>query len=212
MTVPNFAPRESTLEAGGHVKGVAVAIVRQNKDDTGLGRVKVSYPWHAQQTESYWARIAMPMAGKQRGFYTLPEVDDEVLVAFERGDLRFPYVVGSLWNGVDQSPVDNADGRNDVRVFKTRKGHKLTFNDGTRGSVQLELNDGKRVTIDDDGIVIDDAAGDTITITSAAGEITISAKTRISLKAPQITIESSGTIDIKAGATLTARGTLVNIN
>ena len=72
---------------------MAVAVVRENKDDTGLGRVRVSYPSHSQPHKSYWARVATPMAGKDRGVYFIPEVEDEVLVAFERGDFRFPYMV-----------------------------------------------------------------------------------------------------------------------
>src|SRR4051794_11476852 len=109
MTLMDPLPSETTLESGGHAKGVAVAVVRENKDNSGLGRVQVSYPWYSQPRASYWARVALPMSGKERGVYFIPEVGDEVLVAFERGDLRFPYVVGCLWNGVDKSPTTNAD-------------------------------------------------------------------------------------------------------
>jgi uncharacterized protein involved in type VI secretion and phage assembly len=205
-------PSETELEVGGHVKGVAVAVVRQNKDESGLARVKVNYPWHSQPRESYWARVASPMTGGNRGMYFLPEVGDEVLVAFERGDLRFPYIVGSLWNGVDKSPQANKDGRNDLRVIHTRKGHKLTFDDGTRGKVQLELDDGKRVTLDDDGIVIDDGKGNKVVIKSASGEISLEAATKLSLKAPQITIEATASGTVKAGGTLEVSGALVKIN
>lgn len=95
----------------GYVKGVAVAIVTQNKDEDGLCRVKVRFPWHDKPRESYWARLAMPMAGDGRGTVFIPEVDDEVLVAFEREDLRFPYVLGALWNGKDKPPLANDDGK-----------------------------------------------------------------------------------------------------
>ena len=73
MSLVDAAPDETALEAGGHAKGVAVAVVRENKDDSGLGRVKVSYPWHSQPRESYWARVAVPMAGDKRGTWFLPE-------------------------------------------------------------------------------------------------------------------------------------------
>jgi uncharacterized protein involved in type VI secretion and phage assembly len=213
MTIPGSpAPREATVESGGYANGVAVAVVRENKDDTALGRVKVSYPWHSQPHESYWARVATPMAGKDRGIYFIPEVEDEVLVAFERGDLRFPYVLGSLWNGTDRAPQSNSDGKDDVRQIKTRKGHKLTFNDGSKGLVQLELNDGKKLAIDDDGISVDDGKGNSIVIESDSGSITIQAATELAIKAPTISIEASGTLDIKSGATLTLRGSLVSIN
>ena len=90
MTFLESTPGETTLEAGGYLKGVAVALVTQNKDEDGLCRVKVSYPWHDKPRDSYWARLAMPMAGNDRGLVLIPEVGDEVLVAFEREDLRFP--------------------------------------------------------------------------------------------------------------------------
>jgi uncharacterized protein involved in type VI secretion and phage assembly len=212
MTMSNFAVREAELEAGGTAKGVAVAIVRQNRDDGGMARVKVSYPWHSQPRESYWARIAVPMAGADRGTYFLPEIGDEVLVAFERGDLRFPYVIGALWNGVDKPPLTNNDGKNDKRAIVTRKKHKLTFDDGTPGKVQLELNDGKRVTLDDDGIEVDDGKGNRIVVKSNAGSIAIEAAQQLTLKAPQITIEATATLKSKAGATFEIKGALVTIN
>jgi uncharacterized protein involved in type VI secretion and phage assembly len=206
-------PSETTLEAGGHAKGVAVALVSQNKDDSGMGRVKVSFPWHSQPQNSYWARVAMPMTGGGRGAYFLPEVGDEVLVAFERGDLRFPYVVGSLWNGVHQSPANNQNGKNDLRVIRSRSGHILTFDDGQQPKLQLEFKDHrKKLTFDDDGIVIEDGSGNSITIKSNGGEITIQAATKLSFKAAQISLEATGTLDVKAGATLQINGALVTIN
>lgn len=212
MTLAALAPTESALESGGYVKGVAVAVVTQNQDPDGLCRVRVRFPWHPDARESYWARLSMPMAGKDRGLVLIPEVDDEVLVAFEREDLRFPVVIGALWNGVDKPHESNSDGRNDKRVFKSRKGHLLHFDDGTRGSVRLALNDGKKVELDDDGIRLDDGKGNSVKIDSTGGAIAIEAVTRLTLKAPMVTIESSGTMEVKSSATLTLRGTLVNIN
>jgi len=80
-----------------------------------MGRVKVKFPWLSDEHESWWARIATPMAGGGRGAYFLPEVNDEVLCAFEHGDVRFPYVVGALWNGKDAPPTTNDDGKNNFR-------------------------------------------------------------------------------------------------
>jgi uncharacterized protein involved in type VI secretion and phage assembly len=103
--------RSSELISNGYAQSVATALVTQNKDDKGLCRVKVRYPWHDSPTESYWARLATPMAGKERGMVLIPEVGDEVLVGFERGDLRFPYVIGALWNAKDKPPLANSDGK-----------------------------------------------------------------------------------------------------
>ena len=212
MMLMETTPRETALEAGGYVKGVAVALVRQNRDPDGLGRVKVSYPWHDQPRESHWARIAVAMAGPERGTYFLPEVNDEVLVAFERGDLRFPYVIGALWNGQDRPPATNDDGNNDVRVIHTRKGHKLTFDDGERGMVQLELNDGKKLRIDDDGIALDDTQGNSLLIQTSNQAVTLQTQGRLTLKGATVSIEATGTLDVKSNATLSITGTLVQIN
>jgi uncharacterized protein involved in type VI secretion and phage assembly len=194
------------------INGVAVAIVRENRDPTGLARVRVSFPWHSQPDELFWARLTTPMAGKGYGTFFLPEVDDQVLVAFEHGDLRFPCVVGSLWSGERKPPATNADGRNDIRTIRTRKGHALRFDDGVRGHVRLELNDGKAITIDDAGITIDAKNGNRIVIGSANGTTTIEATSMLRIRAPQIAIEASGALDISAGGTLTLRGALVAIN
>jgi uncharacterized protein involved in type VI secretion and phage assembly len=193
------------------INGVAVAIVRDNRDPSGQARVRVSFPWHKRPEESHWARLATLMTGKDCGTFFLPEVDDEVLVAFERGDIRFPCVVGSLWNGDRKPPVTN-DGRNDIRIIRTRKGHALRFDDGKRGRLRLELNDGKAITIDDNGIIIDAENGNRIVIDSANGSTTIDAASALRIRAPQIAIEASGAMDIKAGGTLTLRGALITLN
>ncbi|WP_374476764.1 phage baseplate assembly protein V [Zoogloea sp.] len=212
MNLHDLTVSDTGLEAGGHAKGVAVAIVCNNKDDSGQGRVKVKYPWYKNPTESYWARVATPMAGANRGLYFIPEVDDEVLVAFDRGDVRFPYILGSLWSGKAPAPENNANGKNDRGVIRSRKGHSLSFDDGETGQVRLALNDGKTLTINDEGIRIDDGKGNSLHIDSKGGQLTVEAATKLSLKAPAISIESSGTLEIKAGATLTLQGAMININ
>jgi uncharacterized protein involved in type VI secretion and phage assembly len=87
------------------IYGLVVGLVTNNKDPNKLGRIKVKFPWLSEDVESWWARICYPMAGPKRGFWFIPEVDDEVLVGFEHGDVRFPYIVGSLYNGVDIPPI-----------------------------------------------------------------------------------------------------------
>jgi phage protein D len=82
-------------------RGVVVALVTDVSDPEGLGRVKVSFPWLSDDFVSGWARTVQAGAGKNRGAMVLPEVGDEVLVVFEQGDVRRPYVLGGLWNGVD---------------------------------------------------------------------------------------------------------------
>jgi len=206
------APRETAHESGGYIKGVAVAVVTQNQDDEGLGRVKVRFPWHEKTSESYWARLAAPMAGKDRGLVTIPEVGDEVVVAFEREDIRFPFVLGALWNGKEKPPFDNADGKNDKRLFKSRKGHQLLFDDGAKGVVELAHQKGRKVTFDDNGFVVQDENGNTVKVDSASGAMTIEAKGDLTIKAMKITLQANTSIDIKASATATIQAGVVRIN
>lgn len=212
MNLVAAAPRETDLESGGTVKGVAIAVVTKNQDDEGQCRVKVRYPWHDKPNDSYWARLATPMAGDGRGLVVIPEEGDEVLVAFEREDLRFPYVLGALWNGKDKPPFDNSDGKNDQRIFRSRKKHQLVFDDGKKGSVQLIHEKGRKVTLDDDGFVVEDEKGNVVKVDSNSGAMTIEAKGQLNIKARSITIEAQTTLEIKANATMTIKGATVMIN
>jgi uncharacterized protein involved in type VI secretion and phage assembly len=191
-----------------------VALVTNNQDPDGLGRVKVRFPWLSDVDESFWARVAAPMAGKQRGAYFLPEVDDEVLVAFEHGDVRFPYVLGALWNGQDAPPVTNDDGKNNVRMIKSRSGHIVKLNDED-GKETIEIVDKSQKN----SIVID-TAKNTITVTTDK-DITLSASQgTIKLNAQNVEINSSnatklkagGSMNVEASGTMTVKGATVNIN
>src|SRR5262245_10644139 len=95
---------EGEVAEAGLIRGVAVGVVTQNRDPESLGRVKVKFPWRENPDESHWARIAAPMAGVNRGTWFLPEVGDEVLVAFEAQNVEHPYLLGALWNGQDNPP------------------------------------------------------------------------------------------------------------
>ncbi len=125
------------------IYGVVVGIVVDNNDPEGLYRVKVKLPWVKESSGTYtdtpdkedflstWARVATFMAGPKRGAFWLPEVDDEVLVAFEHGDIRRPFVVGSLWSPVDPPIHDNKSqgGKNHLRVLYSRAGNVVQFVD-----------------------------------------------------------------------------------
>jgi uncharacterized protein involved in type VI secretion and phage assembly len=160
------------------IHGVVVGVVTNNQDPEGLGRVKVSFPWLADGHESHWARIATPMAGKGRGLYFLPEVDDEVLVIFEHGRVDCPFVLGALWNGKDAAPAKNTDGNNDLRVIKSRSGHTITLDDAEGAA---------RITI------ADSTQKNTVVLDSAANTIAVTSEKDLVLKAKgNITLESSG--------------------
>jgi uncharacterized protein involved in type VI secretion and phage assembly len=207
------ATDEAEREANGFLAGVAVGIVTDNKDPDGLARVRVRLPWQAEGDTSFWARIAMPMAGNDRGTYFLPEIDDEVLVAGESGDPSHLYVVGTLWNGRAMPPTANADGKNHERLIKSRSGHHLRFvDDPAAPEIDLALVDGKRLRLDNDGIVVEDGSGNSVTISSSSGAIEISASTSIDVKAPKVSVKADGSMEIRAGGTLTLTGAMVQIN
>lgn len=195
------------------IYGVVVGIVTNNKDPDGMGRVKVKFPWLSDQDESWWARIATVMAGSSRGSYFLPEVNDEVMIAFEHGDVRFPYVLGALWNGKDSPPTTNSDGQNNIRVIKSRSGHIVRLDD-TNGNEKIE--------------VIDKTGSNSITIGSSDNSITITANGKVKIVGQSIEITSqtdikvtaqtsinvnaSTTMDIESSAPMTIKGATVAIN
>jgi uncharacterized protein involved in type VI secretion and phage assembly len=205
---------EKRRERPDRIYGVVVGIVTNNKDEDGLGRVKVKIPRLSGDDESYWARVVSFMAGKERGALFLPEVDDEVLVAFEHGDIAMPYILGALWNGVDVPPETNSDGENNIRVIKSRSGHVIRLNDKD-GEETIEITD----KTEKNSIIIS-AKDNKITIT-ADKDIAFSAKNgKISLDAKDVEIKSSaGTkleasadLDLKASGNNTIKGATVNIN
>jgi phage baseplate assembly protein V len=194
--------------------GVTIGIVTNNKDPDGLGRVKTSLPWMADQVESDWARVVTPMAGAGRGVYFLPEVNDEVLVAFEHGNPDTPYVLGGLWNGKDKPPESNSDGKNDRRAIRSRSGNVIRLTD-TDGDAKIEIIDssGKNT-------IVISAKNNTITIT-AASDVTIQSsngKLKLSGNGVEITssstvkVEASQSMDLKSSGQLNVKGAAVNIN
>jgi uncharacterized protein involved in type VI secretion and phage assembly len=197
----------------GVVKGVSVGVVAQNKDPDGLGRVKVRFPWRENSDESHWARIAVPMAGGGRGTWFLPEVGDEVLVACDGERVEHPYVVGCLWNGQDKPPQTNSDGKNDLRVIRSRSGHEVVFDDGPQGRIEIHLKDDKRtVRLDKDGIEVCDDSGNSIKITSTPGNIDIKSNVGISIESKTIEIKAQASMTLQASGTLTIKGATVMIN
>jgi phage baseplate assembly protein gpV len=120
--------------------GVYYAIVTQNKDEElSLARVKVRFPWMdgGDQDQTHWARVSAPMIGAEFGAYTLPEVNDTVLVMFIAGDIRWPVVIGGVWNKTDTPPELNEDGKNDFRFIKSRAGSRMLLDDSSNSKVVL---------------------------------------------------------------------------
>jgi uncharacterized protein involved in type VI secretion and phage assembly len=204
---------EAAREADGFLQGLAVGVVTDNKDPSSLARVRVRLPWQAEGDASYWARLAMPMAGPSRGTFFLPEIDDEVLVGSEYGDPSHLYVLGVLWNGKQKPPVNNDDGKNDLRLIHTRLGHRLLFNDGSEPSVTLSMSNGSSLLFNKEGALLDDGNGNTLRIESASGAITIKSSGSLTLKSDTtVSIEAGASMELKASGTMTVKGAIVQIN
>lgn len=210
--------------------GVVIGVVTNNQDPENMHRVKVRFPWLADNVESNWARVVSPMAGNDRGVYFLPEVDDEVLVGFEHGHVDHPYVLGSLWNGQDAPPESNSDGENNNRTIRSRSGHVIRLGD-KNGSESIEIIDksGKNkivIKTSDNSITIEADAD--IKIKSATGKLTMEAngieiKSRqgVSVKADTgvevkanttMELNSGGKMDIKATGPVAVQGALIQLN
>jgi phage baseplate assembly protein gpV len=170
------------------IQGLVIGIVSDVKDPLNLGRVRLQFPWLAKDFVSGWARVVQTGAGPSRGFYVLPEVNDEVMVGFELGDFDSPYVIGGLWNNVDKPPhlstdvVDGSSGEIKARAFVSRKGHKIEFVEDT--GITLTSGDGS-VTI------ALDATNQNVQITSNK-TISLKAANGLSLDAGTGTLEFKG--------------------
>ncbi|MDB9540224.1 phage baseplate assembly protein V [Anabaenopsis tanganyikae CS-531] len=182
--------------------GVTIGVVTNIKDPDGVGRIKVKFPWLSDEDESAWARVMTPMAGEDRGFYFLPEVDDEVLVAFEHGDIAFPYILGSLWNGKDKPPLENDDGENNIRMIKSRSGHKIVLDDTEdKEKIIIEDKSGKNIiTIDCEKNSLSVQIEEDINI-EAKGKITIKSTDKdIAIECKNLEIKTQQECKIEAGS------------
>jgi uncharacterized protein involved in type VI secretion and phage assembly len=145
--------------------GLVVGIVENNIDPEGLGRVQLSFPHLSDINLSNWARVASPMAGSQKGVYFLPEMRQEVLVAFEQGDVNKPVIIGSLWNGLARPPAVNL-GLNEKKLIRMKSGAEILFDE----------------TPFKQSITLTDAKGSMIKMDSLTGDIIIEAKGNVVIK------------------------------
>lgn len=187
--------------ASERVPGVVIAIVDDNADPEQLGRVRLKYPWMGDDAVSYWARIAAPGAGPDSGMVWLPQVGDEVLVAFEHGDTSRPIVVGGLWNGTDAIPFDYGDldnGKVTYCGWTSRTGHKISIWESQGdASIQLLTANGEV------NIVLDDKNKELKVETT--GKITFDAQGDVSIKA-------GGSMTLEASGQMTVKGSTIGLN
>ena len=183
--------------------GVYPALVSDIKDPDGMGRVKVTLPWSPDNgggRYEVWARVATLMGGKNRGSWFIPDVNDEVLILFEGGNPRRPYVVGALWNGSDTPPesMDGA-GNNYLKVLRSRNGVKLTLDD-TDGQETciIETPGGQKLTMKDGpgSVEIVDSNGNSVKLETSGITVTASAKVTVNASTVEI---SAGMVTVNAG-------------
>jgi uncharacterized protein involved in type VI secretion and phage assembly len=194
---------EEILRPPGRWFGVFPALVTDIRDPDGQGRVKISLPWSPDSGGSRyeaWARLATLMAGGDRGTWLIPDTGDEVLVSFQAGDPRWPFVLGGLWNGKDAPPqAMDGSGNNEIKVIRSRNGVKVTLDD-TDGTerLQIETPGGQKVTLrDGPGVVeIVDSNGNSVKLASAGITVTSSAKVTINASTAEIT---AGMLTVNAG-------------
>lgn len=184
--------------------GVYPAIVTDNRDPEGIGRVRVRLPWAPDAGgggitkhghHEAWARLATLSAGQNRGSWFLPERDDEVLVAFEAGHPAHPVVVGALWNGHDTPPA-TADAGNTVKLLRTRGGSELRFDD-TSGAetvrVQTVAGQSIELTTGDGGSVrVSDGHGNAVTLRPSG--VTVASSAPVRLQGSTITLDAASVI------------------
>jgi phage protein D/phage baseplate assembly protein gpV len=193
--------------------GVVTGIVTDARDPEKLGRVKLKFPWLSDTYETDWVRTVQASAGAQRGAWFVPEVNDEVLVAFDHGDVRWPYVVGGLYNGKDRpkqfvatDPIDSADGSVKARGLQSRTGHYLEFRDETAneaivlasgdGSMRLEfLQKEKKIHLKATGCAI-----------------TIETDRNLELKGQKVTITGATGVDIRGGPLVKVTAAQIKLN
>ena len=208
--------------AGMKIEGITTGVVKENWDDKHPGMVKVEFFLGEQgKTLTNWVRVAQLYAGNGYGAYWLPEVGDEVILAFNMGDVNKPYVLGSLWNNKDKIPEKTAAEKNDVKRIKTKGGHEIVFQEEknkesilihTPGNMKMTLEDEKKI------INIQDEKGENILqIDSKNKKIVIKAKEAITLdaggkalleldgKGDKVVLKA-GSIEIEAKQTLKLKG------
>jgi uncharacterized protein involved in type VI secretion and phage assembly len=171
--------------------GVYPALVSDIGDPDGLGRVMVRLDSGGARHE-VWARLATMMAGNNRGSWFVPDVGDEVLLAFEAGDLLQPFVVGALWNGVDRPPESmDAAGANYKKVLRSRNGVKITLDDKDgQEKLVLETPRGEKITLDDDAGAVEVVDGNGNSIKLDGSGITVTSSTVVTVNASQVAIHA----------------------
>jgi uncharacterized protein involved in type VI secretion and phage assembly len=202
--------------------GVEIAIVTNVQDPDKRGQVKVCFPRLPGKPESDWCRVAQPAAGAGRGFYWLPQVNDEVLIAFERGEAHRPYIIGSLWNGKDTPMSAAYTDDNSKMMIQTKSGHQVILDDkqGEEKIIIADKSGSRTLTFD--------VKNKKFLVEAKVGDVEIHAEKKIVLSCEDLEIKTSkstkvevgtnfdlkvdGNASVKASSQLNLKASRVNIN
>jgi uncharacterized protein involved in type VI secretion and phage assembly len=201
--------------------GLHYGVVCQNKDPENLERIKIRLPWldGGDVDQTHWAQLLTPMEGKKFGWYTLPDIDDVVVVMFIAGDISQPVILGGVWSTPDPSPEPNEDGKNNFRGYRSRSGHRLILDDSSKTKVVFADKTTKNVM--GIGNFAKDGAGPNVcavykppmsgeggvSFSSMEGTMELTCKAgALKVEAQIIKINAKTTIDIKAGGEFSLEG------
>jgi uncharacterized protein involved in type VI secretion and phage assembly len=192
--IAGFLPIQPLMGQGGRFYGVYIGLVTDVQDPDGIGRVRIRLPWTTDPDGDLfeaWARVATMMAGANRGTWFIPEPDDEVLIAFQGGDVRHPIVVGAMWNGSD-TPPQSMDSNNNIRSITSRSGIVVTFDDSD-GNVKFTIDTpgGQKIHCVDApaSIEISDSNGNSIKMDT--GGITLNTSFNVTINATMLKVSAS---------------------
>lgn len=188
---------------GYSMDGMIVGVVTNIRDPESVGRLKVKYVGLSGEIESNWARVLTIGAGPKRGVVFLPEVNDEVLVGFERGDTRRPVVLGGLFSKKAAPPWKPAEGENAVsaRHITSRLGHSIEMGDGTSPDKQhllLLLNGGHKLRLGEDRFDIEVSQGKPVLIKAGNAKFEIDASGNVNIEGMTITLKGTQAVKIEA--------------
>ncbi|MEZ4358674.1 MAG: phage baseplate assembly protein V [Kofleriaceae bacterium] len=207
--------------------GIYYGIVTQNKDPENLERIKVRLPWldKGDTDQTYWAQLLTPMEGKKFGWYSLPDIDDAVLVMFVGGDIRQPVLIGGVWSKTDEPPEVNEDGKNNFRGYRSRTGHRMILDDSQKPKVVIADMTAKNMVgignfaVDGTGqnkcaVYKPGMSGDGgISVSTMEGKLEIVATGKITFKAGQsVKMNATTTVDVKADSELKLDSTSLKMN
>lgn len=200
--------KESTNE----ICGITLGIVYDNQDPEGLGRIRIKYPLLGEEIISDWARVLSPATGNNRGIFFLPQIEQEVIVSFLYGNVDMPYVIGSVWNGVDLPPVSKESqqaidqittkGGHVIKFDNTQDNEKITIKDKNENQIVIDVKNNKINVISQKDIEISATKG---SVTINAANFSVNATEAVSIKANEISLSAETVMNISGQE-------MVNIN